>query len=133
MSLWDYGAVVAIWYAMAARPAVGADFHLSVTTRLLWPLFWLSLVPRGLRHAPFRAQFGRTAVVLAMLAVVAYGGFRIAALISDNIAIRVLLTFPIAGIGSTVVLVGGTLLFARLVPSRAPSGIPDFSRSKRGE
>jgi hypothetical protein len=119
MSPWDYVAIVAVWYVMAARPAVGADFHLGFTTRLLWPLFWLSLVPHGFHHAAFRAQVGRTTFVLSMLVVVAYGGFRIAALISDNIAIRFVLTFPIAGVGSAIVILGTGLVAASLVPPKA--------------
>lgn len=122
MSPWDYVAIFVVWYLISARPAIGAEFTLNAMTRLLWPLFLVSLVSHGFRHAAFKRELARKAMVLSALALLAYGGYNVATLISGKTAIRFLLTFPIASLGSLALIAGGALFYSRFFENNPPSG-----------
>ncbi|OFW02264.1 MAG: hypothetical protein A3J29_23110 [Acidobacteria bacterium RIFCSPLOWO2_12_FULL_67_14b] len=111
MNGWDYAAIVLVWYFLSARTAVGNHFHLNTTTRLLWPLFLGSLIPRNIRHAGFRKELFRTVALLLLLAVIAVGAYYVAAYISTNALIRFLLIFLLTSLGTIVLFAGGAVVY----------------------
>ena len=59
----------------------------------------------------------------ALLVLVTVGAYIVAAYVSTNVSIRLLLTFPLAGLGTMILFAGGALLYGFFSSEKSPAPV----------